>query len=219
MKINHCYVHSMHPSHSLVGSTPRYGVDLIIEQKFISYQMQTSSFRDRIEANTNLLKLVCAARLAVMLIIWAPSLYSIAGVNCKPLNIICICILGFGKSSRQKNTYHRLHVLWHLNMKEMAFWCRFRQARLQYLSNRFRSRYVGNYGASPVKCTAADPRIRVLEQPDCLIHNRPTEFCSNARFFAAPVQVCVWWPSRLLCSIHLLVLFASGFYLHDVILG
>lgn len=73
-------------------------------------------------------------------------------------------------------------------MKEMAFWCRFRQARPEYLLNRFRSRYVGNYGPSPVKCTTADPRIRVLEKPDCLIHNRPTVFCSNSRLFAAPVQ-------------------------------
>ncbi|XP_062081565.1 translation initiation factor IF3-1, mitochondrial-like [Humulus lupulus] len=67
----------------------------------------------------------------------------------------------------------------------MAFWCRIGKSKLQQFSNQFKS----FPHASLLNPTLSHTKSCLTPNSYSItIHNTPTEFCSNVRFFAAPVQ-------------------------------
>ncbi|XP_024028795.1 translation initiation factor IF3-1, mitochondrial isoform X1 [Morus notabilis] len=66
----------------------------------------------------------------------------------------------------------------------MAFWCRIGKSKLKQLSHQFKTIPHG----SLLNPTFSHSKARLSQNPDFFIHSKPTDFCSNVRFFAAPVQ-------------------------------
>jgi translation initiation factor IF-3 len=71
----------------------------------------------------------------------------------------------------------------------MAFWIRTNQSKLIFLSKQLKIYYLQIPYDSSLKYTATSSRSRVLENPVCDFIKKHSEFCTNVRFFAAPVQV------------------------------
>lgn len=70
----------------------------------------------------------------------------------------------------------------------MAFWCRIKQSNLRCFSRQFKRSCLQNPYIGSVNYTTSNARFCFIEKPDRVIPKRPTEFCTNSRFFAAPVQ-------------------------------
>ncbi|KAK9286183.1 hypothetical protein L1049_014566 [Liquidambar formosana] len=70
----------------------------------------------------------------------------------------------------------------------MAFWCRIKQSKLKCFSHQFKRCYLQTPYSSSVNYTTSHTRFRFIEKPDWVVPKKPTEFCYNSRFFAAPVQ-------------------------------
>lgn len=79
----------------------------------------------------------------------------------------------------------------HLSVEEeaMVFWYRLHQSKLRHASSYIKSCYAQSVYASAHDCAASSASIGVKPAPLADIRRRPTDFCSNVRFFAAPVQV------------------------------
>lgn len=77
-------------------------------------------------------------------------------------------------------------------VKKMAFWCRIKQSKLKHFSHQFKNCYLQipyHYSSLNYTTTSSPVRAFVLgKNPVSVSLKRPTEFCNNARFFAAPVQ-------------------------------
>ncbi|XP_056170123.1 translation initiation factor IF3-1, mitochondrial-like isoform X2 [Syzygium oleosum] len=70
----------------------------------------------------------------------------------------------------------------------MVFWYRLHQSKLRHASSYIKSCYAQSVYASAHDCAASSASIGVKPAPLADIRRRPTDFCSNVRFFAAPVQ-------------------------------
>ncbi|GKV20875.1 hypothetical protein SLEP1_g30923 [Rubroshorea leprosula] len=67
----------------------------------------------------------------------------------------------------------------------MVFWHRISQSKLKLIPQQFKRYYFQISHVSPLN----DRGVSVLGKPYWYIHKKPTDFCNNVRFFAAPVQV------------------------------
>ncbi|KAL5791231.1 hypothetical protein ACOSQ2_006119 [Xanthoceras sorbifolium] len=67
----------------------------------------------------------------------------------------------------------------------MGFWCRIYQSKLRHLNHQLKTFYLQ---APSLNYTTAHPRTCFVENPFASVFKRPTHFCNNVRFFAAPVQ-------------------------------
>ncbi|GLT75284.1 hypothetical protein SLA2020_470200 [Shorea laevis] len=67
----------------------------------------------------------------------------------------------------------------------MAFWHRINQSKLKLIPQQFKRYYFQISHVSSLN----DRGVSVLGKPYWYIHKKPTDFCNNVRFFAAPVQV------------------------------
>lgn len=104
----------------------------------------------------------------------------------------------------------------------MAFWYRINQSRLKHLTHQWKRYYTQvpsfSYGAAHTK-------IRTAEIPFSGTVKRPTDFCNNVRFFAAPFQVIIslsfrniFSRSYMFCAIVLWV-GAGIIWIHEIIPG
>ncbi|KAK6916740.1 Translation initiation factor 3, N-terminal [Dillenia turbinata] len=69
----------------------------------------------------------------------------------------------------------------------MSLLCRIKQSRIHSLPSRIRQCVFSQ--APSITTHSSDSKARVFQIQDLGFRPRPTEFCSNVRFFAAPVQV------------------------------
>lgn len=70
----------------------------------------------------------------------------------------------------------------------MVLWCRLSQSKLRLASSYAKSCYAQSLYASAHECATSCASVGVKPVPFADIRRRPSDFCSNARFFAAPVQ-------------------------------
>lgn len=70
----------------------------------------------------------------------------------------------------------------------MVCWYRLNQSKLRHASSYIKTCYTQSFYASTHDCATSCASMGAKPAPFADIRRRPTDFCSNVRFFAAPVQ-------------------------------